>query len=257
MIALPILLLLAGTATLAGLLIASRDVDRDIQDRPADLPNAPIGKTRWSGVNAILDELRKAASASGIPLGLLVGWIAKEAGGKLATHPQPGPGDTKYDERGYFQLMPDESKSLGLDHQRLSTDSQYSINAGLALISKYRGDVDKLHVAPDGSAYYWRLVKLAHSAGAGAMAKWVAAAKDAGAVGSWSAFETWAKDHDAQLLHETKHSPKKWLDFVDEVYAVGIPFGFGNDTQQTVVGGAFTFPDIVDPLDVLLPRKAR
>ena len=241
-------LLITGSALAALFMIFSADKDPPVPVHEPDAPPTP-GSTGYKLVDAILDSLRQAAQSSGIPLGLLVGWIAKESGGKL------GEVTPKYDERGYFQLMPSESKALGLDHERLSTDPVYSINGGLALIGKYMGDVDKLGVAPKGSSYYWRLVKLAHSMGSGAMNKIVDEAKTAGVAGSWESLEKFATANDSHFLSETKHSPLKWFPFVDKVYAVGAPFGFGA-TQQVV--GAFgngasgqVFKDIVDPLDCI------
>lgn len=237
MILIPIVLVAAGLGTIAYL--ATGDFDRPVPDHEPDAP-AVADSTGYKLVDAILSELRKAAESSGIPLGLLVGWIAKESGGRLAD-------TTKYDERGYFQLMPDESKRLGLDHQRLSTDSVYSINGGLLLIGLYMKAVEALGVAKPGSAYFWKLVKLAHSMGSGAMKQVVQAAQAVGDASTWSALEQYAEDHDAEMLHLTKHSPAKWFPFVDKVYAVGAPFGFGD---VTVVGGE-VFSDIVDPLDCL------
>lgn len=245
------LLLLGGGAALLFVALSKSNDDPPVHE--PDLPSAPAGQTRWKFVNAILPLLQQAAASSGIPLGVLVGWIAKESGGKLAVHPQPGPGDTKYDERGYFQLMPDESKQLGLDHQRLSTDPTYSINGGLALIGHYMGDVNRLGVAQEGTSYYWRLVKLVHSMGDAAVRTIVDAAKADGSAGSWEALEEYAVAHNSDFLHSTKHSPSKWFPFVDEVYSVGAPFGFGAAT--TVVGGP-AFDDIIDPLDCLKAVKA-
>lgn len=242
---LPIILILGGGAALLAFALSSSE--RAVPAHDPDLSPAP-GSTRYKRVDALLGPLQQAAASSGIPLGVLVGWIARESGGKLAVHPQPGPGDTKLDERGFFQLMPSESKMLGFDHERLSTDPVYSINAGLALIGHYMGEADKLGVAQHGSSYFWRLVKLLHTMGPGAVDKIIAAAKADGATASWEALEEYATSHDAELLHATKHSPLKWFPFVDEVYATGAPFGFGAAT--TVVGGA-AFPDIIDPLDCL------
>lgn len=176
-------------------------------------------KTGYKKIDAILDKLQKASAESGIPLGLMIGWIAKESGGRI--------GDlTKLDERGYFQLHPDESKALGLDHQRLSTDPDYSIAGGVALIKKYMGRVDGLGVAPKGSEYYWKVVKLFHTMGSGAAAKIVKMASAAGAVSSWESLEKYALDNETELFRIVKHSPTKWFPLVDKVYATGKDFGF-------------------------------
>lgn len=242
---LPFILLAGGGAVLLAVALSQGD-DPPVPVHEPDMPAAP-GSTRYKLVDAILPELTKAAQASGIPLGLLVGWIAKESGGKLSD-------TTSLDERGYFQLMPSESKRLGLDHQRLSTDSVYSINAGLLLIALYMKEVDALGVAPKGSAYYWRLVKLGHSMGTGAMDKIVKEAQSNGAAGTWQALEGYAIDNNSHFLSLVKHAPAKWFPFVDAVYNVGKPFGFGTDA--TTVVGAAVYTDIVDPLDCLQAKKA-
>jgi len=233
----PIVLLVGGAGVI--FYLSATNFDTPPVHEP-DLPPAP-GSTRYKLVDAILPELQKASAASGVPLGLLVGWVAKESGGKIGEV-------TRLDERGLFQLMPDESKRLGLDHQRLSTDLVYSINAGLLLIATYMKDVDALGVAAKGSTYYWLLVKLAHTMGVGAMDKIVAAAKASGQAGSWSALESYALANNAALLSATKHSPSKWFPFIDALYDVGAPFGFGS--ADTVVGGV-VYDDIVDPIDCL------
>lgn len=235
---LPVILILGGGAAL--LIFALSSSERPVPVHEPDLSPVP-GSTRYKKVDAILGLLQQASASSGVPLGVLVGWIARESGGRLDEV-------TKLDERGYFQLMPSESKMLGVDHQRLSTDPVYSINAGLALIGHYMGEADKLGIAQHGSNFFWKVVKLLHTMGSGAVTKIVAAAKVDGAVGSWESLEEYATTHDSEFLHQTKHSPLKWFPLVDEVYAAGAPFGFGAAT--TVVGGA-AFPDIIDPLDCL------
>lgn len=251
----PALLIALGVGGLVVLVTGSDD--RDVPEHEPDIAQPMPGSTGYKLVDKILIQLTAAAVSAGLPLGLMVGWIAKESGGKLAE-------TTKYDERGLFQLMPDESKTLGLDHQRLSTDLTYSINGGIALIGYYSGKVDKFGVASRGSAYFWLLTKLVHSMGDGAVQKIVKAARDAGMVSSWAALKSYALNNEAELLHETKHSPTKWFNFVDSVYKVGAPFGFGTADSITVsaVGldyaratqGATTgtiFSDIPDPLDCL------
>lgn len=244
----PVILLLgAGVGVIVALTLAS--TDRPVPVHEPDLPvstPAPAGFPKSTGyklVDKILPQLKAASESSGVPLGVLVGWVAKESGGKLGEV-------TRLDERGVFQLHPDESKALGLDHQRLSTDLTYSINGGLALIGKYMGQATKLDIAPKSSEFFWKLVKLAHTMGSGATAKIVAMAKTAGEAKTWKRLEDYALSHEKEIMHAVKHSPAKWFPFIDAIYRLGAPFGFGAGSQDTVVGGEI-FKDIVDPLDSL------
>jgi hypothetical protein len=216
-------ILLVGGGLVAGVaaIFALRTQEREIKDIEPDALPPPPGGTKWKGVNAILGKLQAAAQSTGIPLGLMVGWIGMESGGKLSD-------TTSLDERGYFQLMPDESKSIGVDHQRLSTDADYSIDAGIKLIRKYQSTINNLGF-PAGTSFYWRLVKLAHSMGSGQVNKVVKAAKDAGAAGSWDDLEQFALG-----MKINGPQPKKWFPFVDKVYAAGRPFGFGSESMTNV-----------------------
>ncbi len=245
-ILLPVLLIGSGVVFLV--VLATADGEDAPHDHDPDLPPMP-GSTRYKRVDQILDELKKASAASGIPLGLLVGWIATESGGKVETTPRVLKGQTE-PERGLFQLHPEESRALGLDHRRLSTDVPYSINAGLLLIAKYMGLVDKFNVAQRGSTYYWTLVKLAHAMGSGATKIIVEGAKAAGEANTWERLREHALDNESRYLSATKHSPSKWLPHVEKAVAVGGPFGFGY-AGQAIVGGGALFADIVDPLDCL------
>jgi hypothetical protein len=198
---------------------------RTMKDHAPDSSAVP-GSTGYKLVNALLPRLRAIAEATGIPLGLQVAWIAKESGGKLGSH-------TGLDERGLYQLMPAESKSLGLDHERLSTDLEYSLGAGTKLIRQYQSKVDDLGVAaaPRGSALYWLLVKLVHTVGAGQTKKWVKAAQAAGAMGSWGNFESFVLGQ-----RWAGPQPRKWLPFLDAIYRLGRPFGFGSESAPLVSG---------------------
>jgi hypothetical protein len=207
----------------------TEDVHTFKETPPPDVvPPPPPGSTSSTGykrIDALLPKLTQLANANGIPLGLLVGWIAKESAGKLAIHPQPGPGDTSMDERGFFQISPDESKKLRLDHQRLSTDSDYSLQAGIDLIHEYETAVQALNIpaATSYSAFYWLLVKLNHTVGVGQTKKWAQAAIAADKASAWGDFEKFV------LSQNWKGpQPKKWLPFIDDLYRIGQPFGFGD-----------------------------
>lgn len=270
MIFIPIFFLAAGTAALVVVLLTRDNPPVHDPDFEPNEPNPalPAGtlSTRYKLVDAIMDHvtepdgtvqpgLKQAAKTSGIPLGLLVGWIAKESGGKLSD-------TTSMDERGYFQLMPDESKSLGIDHDRLSTDPLYSINAGLLLIGKYMQVIAK--DAPSvavGTSFYFLLVKLAHTQGSGDTKVLIDGARAAGALGNWNDFYNYGLSGQAR----TKHSPAKWFPFLADIFQIGRPFGFGTDVPPITNVGAIDgygeqgigYDDIPDVLELLPRYKSR
>lgn len=178
--------------------------------------------------NDWLPKLRPAleslCSAWTVPLGVAVGWIQVESGGRLAEV-------TTLGERGYFQLMPSESKDLGVQHERLTTDSMYSLSSGFKLLNYYSRSIGRMlriagiECVPVGSEYHWRLCKLAHSMGLGATRTIVSDAAEAKRISSWEELRTFALDNDEVLLKKTKHAPSKWFALVDRVFVIGAPLG--------------------------------
>lgn len=115
-------------------------------------------QVRYAALVPLLDKYR-----ADIPLWFLLGWIATESGGVITDR-------TSLDERGFFQIHPDESKDARppIEHQRLSSDPDYSVRAGIQLV-RYYANLARRRFAwiPYGSELFWRVVKLQHAMGSG------------------------------------------------------------------------------------------
>ena len=118
----------------------------------------PRNPSRYALLAPILDRYR-----GDIPLEFLLGWIAVESDGCIDEVTKP-----PLDERGFFQISHDESKMMKFDHERLTTDPDYSVQAGIQLVRFYANLAQKRYPwATPGSELFWRVVKLQHAMGSG------------------------------------------------------------------------------------------
>ena len=176
---------------------------------PPALTKVPCGVSSAAELVPLLEKHR-----GDIPLNLLMGWIQVESGRDLGSL-------TSICERGYFQLHPDESIMLGLDHDLVGTNAEYSVQAGIALVKMYRKTVDALSAKygiTKGDDVYWRLVKLCHFIPS-APKKILALMDEAGAKDrSWEGIRTFVTEHKETLQASIKRDPLDGLRGVDHMF---------------------------------------
>lgn len=155
--------------------------DRAFWIRHPDLKGKPLAKTggaqqalreEWSAtaqqvagliwLRQVIDELDKRRGT--LPRDFLLGWMAVESDGKVGVV-------TERPERGYFQIdWPggEAREQLGLSAEqfrKLSTDREFSIEKGVALVEKYRQFIlTNFPGVPDNSDDLWRFTKARHAA---------------------------------------------------------------------------------------------
>ena len=129
--------------------------------RPAPARAGGVGTPAWvHELLPMLDKYRGATASTPIqyggelPLYFLLGWISVESGGKLE-------GPTSIGELGYFQVYPENSTKLGIDHARLRTDPDYSVWGGIRLV-RYLAAQARAKGFPDGTELLWRVTKWRH-----------------------------------------------------------------------------------------------
>jgi hypothetical protein len=167
---------------------------------------------RWAALVPLLDSSRGE-----IPLDFLLGWIYVESNGLIDVI-------TSIDERGFFQIHPDESRDRHFDHRRLTTDPNYSVRSGLQLVRSY-ADLARRRFPwiPPGSELFWRVVKLQHAMGSGLARKLLASMQSTGVPPTtWEAIRAYEATPAAQQLHRLlRVKPGRFSHNVDAVFTNG------------------------------------
>lgn len=180
----------------------------------------PTPKPSW--VQTLLPLLNKYRGD--IPLDFLLGWIAVESNGRIAT-------TTHMDERGYFQIHPGESKTLKLDHTRLSYDPDYSVQAGIQLVRYYGKRTQALGIRY-GTDLFWGVSKLWHWLPLGVTTIAADMQEHGINLATWNDFRDYVLRNQQRLAElirnkrRFKELPPKWhpkvgVDFVDRLFRRG------------------------------------
>lgn len=181
-------------------------------------PPTQVQPTPVSGIQryrAILPYIQKYKDS--VPLNLIMGWVKVESGGDIKSY-------TSLDERGYFQLHPEESKQLKIDHKRLSSDPEYSVFGGLQLIKYYASRVQKTLGYNPSQDIFWKLVKFYHGMGSGSLKIIFDDIKAMGArITTWQEFKTYLTIHGARLMSQKRlrFDPPRFILNVEKVFTYG------------------------------------
>jgi hypothetical protein len=160
-----------------------------------------------------MDWIDSKYTGNDILLPFLKGWVEQESDGKITSW-------TYLDERGYMQLIPEESENICIDHLRLSWDWNYSFAQGLVYIRNYMKLIDRLGFNKS-TDLYWRMVKLCHW-GVSAVERNVEKMKKNGYQ---------LKDHDwtsfsQAILSNFPSSVKSGLDNVNKTFEKAQKYGY-------------------------------
>jgi hypothetical protein len=209
----PLLLRVAGVPAAAPQVppvttAGSPPVSRFLKKRPRD-------PERYRLLASMLDRYR-----GDIPLEFLLGWIAVESDGCIDVITQ------QLNERGFFQVMPSESRMMKFDHERLTTDPEYSVQAGVQLVRHYANLARTRYPwATPGSDLFWRLVKLQHAMGSSLTSKLISSMQQSNLPITWEAIKRYEVT-EGRRLHRLLNpsNPAKLGRFgrnVDEVFQRG------------------------------------
>jgi N-acetylmuramoyl-L-alanine amidase len=168
---------------------------------------------RWAALLPLLERYRGE-----IPLDFLLGWIAVESDGRIDVV-------TSLDERGFFQVHPAESKDARppLQHHRLSTDPDYSVQAGLQLV-RYYAQLARARFPwiPAGSELFWRIVKLQHAMGSGLARGLLNRMRARGIATTWENIKRFEVTDGPRLHPLLAREPGRFGRNVDRVFERGL-----------------------------------
>lgn len=146
--------------------------EKKTPDRSADAAEERA-KSNRKKVGQTLPLLQKYAGD--IPLYLLLGWIDIESSGDV-THEEKN----ALDEISYFQISAEERKAIKFDkpgdREKMLQDTkvgrEFAIKAGIADVKLHEKFIQTLGVTRNpASETYWKLVKLSHTIGPGAVSR--------------------------------------------------------------------------------------
>ena len=155
-------------------------------------------------VGAAVPHLTEEAR-DGVPLDLLLGWIAKESSGKLGDEErtrQANNPDYTLDEISLFQISVEERelylKLKPAARARMLTDMAFSVKQGIRLAKFYQGALEQANGVSTESPAVWQLVKLSHKVGLPSVKRLLGKMADATvdpATASWRDIKTFVAGH--------------------------------------------------------------
>ena len=131
---------------------------------------------------------------------------------------------TSLDERGFFQIHPAESKDARppIQHARLSTDPDYSVQAGLQLARYYATLArSRFPWIPAGSELFWRVVKLQHAMGSPLANRFLTDMHNRGIPFTWDNIERFELSDGPRFHQLFRTEPGRFGRNVDKVFAYG------------------------------------
>jgi len=176
---------------------------------PPTVPPTQCGVSDPSKLIPVLDRSR-----GDIPLEFLLAWIDVESGWVLEA-----PSVTC--ERGFFQLYPEDSAVMGLDHDRIGTDAAYSIQSGVPLVTRARKRIERAvrsFGVPMNSDLYWRLVKLWHWIPSGPEKILASMSAQGVRATDWDTVRAFARNNAESLTKLIRRDPRDGVRGVDRMF---------------------------------------